>query len=257
MKCQDARKWISPYLDSELGQTKTFEVSEHLRVCPHCAGRFEAERRADELIRGKLEQDRMPAELWRRISRDLAAPSWMRVLRSRAGLALAASLVVSVMGVAFWRTGPREEARSGLVRTFFAESPASGPFVGKADDKVHAVTTLRESLGLQFVTDLIAASSEHMGLEIVDAVRRSDANGRSFIELRINCCGKPVLLALAQPTGGYLPDPLQDLSQDKDGRVGTDGEMNVAAWKIGDVQAVAVSRHPVQHIVGMLRPART
>ncbi len=257
MKCQDARKWMSPYLDSELGQTKTFEVSEHLRVCPPCAARFESERQADELIRARLERDRMPAELWRRISRDLAAPRWMRVLRSRAGLALAASILVSVMGVAIWRTGLRDEARPTLVRTFVAESPSNGPFVGEADDKVRAVKTLRESFGLQFVTNLIAASSEHTSLEIVDAVRRSDASGRSFIELHLNCCGKPVLLALARPARGDLPDPLRDLSHGRDRWTGRNGAMNVAAWKIGDVQAVAVSRHPVQHVVGTLRPAKT
>ena len=40
MKCHDARKWISPYIDSELDPTKTFELSQHLENCESCKTRF-------------------------------------------------------------------------------------------------------------------------------------------------------------------------------------------------------------------------
>ena len=43
MNCKEARRWMSPYIDSELGKTKTFEISEHLRYCPACAERFAAD----------------------------------------------------------------------------------------------------------------------------------------------------------------------------------------------------------------------
>ena len=54
MNCQEARRFISPYLDSELGQTKTFEVSEHLSECESCRRRFEQERSAQIKTYGDL-----------------------------------------------------------------------------------------------------------------------------------------------------------------------------------------------------------
>lgn len=43
MKCQQAHVFLSPYLDSELDSTTTYEVSRHLEGCPDCAQLFGAE----------------------------------------------------------------------------------------------------------------------------------------------------------------------------------------------------------------------
>ena len=82
MNCRDVRRWISPYLDSELDQTKTFEISEHLRVCEACAERFEKERRVDSLLVERLEA--APQLDWNPITR--------RVLGGRRRIAWAAGL---------------------------------------------------------------------------------------------------------------------------------------------------------------------
>jgi len=50
MKCQDARRLLSPYLDSELSGQEAFGVSRHLEQCVACARRFEAEERLEHAI---------------------------------------------------------------------------------------------------------------------------------------------------------------------------------------------------------------
>ena len=50
MKCQQARIYLSPYLDSELDPTTTYEVSRHLESCPDCARLFAAEEDLERAI---------------------------------------------------------------------------------------------------------------------------------------------------------------------------------------------------------------
>lgn len=57
MKCQQAHVFLSPYLDSELDPTTTYEVSRHLEGCPDCAQLFGAE---EVLERTIGEQLRLP-----------------------------------------------------------------------------------------------------------------------------------------------------------------------------------------------------
>ena len=76
MNCKAVRKWMSPYLDSELDRPITFEVSEHLQDCSECAARFDAERRVDDTIRSQIERATMPAELWARVKDEVSRDSW-------------------------------------------------------------------------------------------------------------------------------------------------------------------------------------
>lgn len=50
MKCQQARIYLSPYLDSELDPTTTYEVSRHLEGCADCAQIFKAEEKLERAI---------------------------------------------------------------------------------------------------------------------------------------------------------------------------------------------------------------
>ena len=128
MNCHEARKWFSPYLDSELGHTKTFEVSEHLRRCDECRQRFEAERRTERLMTRKLDDGAMPAALWERIKRDVNTAPWRRMLRANTGLALAASLAfVVILGALVWPTAEGDPSPAILQR-FVAERPAEKSF---------------------------------------------------------------------------------------------------------------------------------
>ncbi len=54
MKCSEARRYASPYLDSDLDDTTTFDVSRHLEGCPACARWFEAQERVEKAIVASL-----------------------------------------------------------------------------------------------------------------------------------------------------------------------------------------------------------
>lgn len=54
MKCQQARIFLSPYLDSEFDPTTTYEVSRHLQSCTDCAQIFAAEEALERAIGERL-----------------------------------------------------------------------------------------------------------------------------------------------------------------------------------------------------------
>lgn len=54
MKCRQVRVYLSPYLDSELDPTTTYEVSRHLELCPGCAALFQAEGELERAIAERL-----------------------------------------------------------------------------------------------------------------------------------------------------------------------------------------------------------
>ena len=56
MKCRDALRHLSPYIDSELDATRTYEISRHLIACPTCSKRFEEEETLERAIAERLRE---------------------------------------------------------------------------------------------------------------------------------------------------------------------------------------------------------
>src|SRR6516162_5587369 len=80
MKCEEASRFLSPYLDSELDPKTSFEISAHCDQCPFCRDRFDAERRIERSLAVELKKsEARDAELWRQAR--------ARVLRPRGGRA--------------------------------------------------------------------------------------------------------------------------------------------------------------------------
>lgn len=50
MRCEDARRFLGPYLDSELDPKTNLEIARHLEGCDGCRERFDAERRLERSI---------------------------------------------------------------------------------------------------------------------------------------------------------------------------------------------------------------
>lgn len=257
MGCNETRKWLSPYLDSELGHTKTFEVSEHLRACTACAVRFDEERRADEMMRIKLAAVCVPAELWSQVTQAVMTPLWVRRLRSRSGLAIAACLLLSMVFLGVFRGGREVQYRPWVARRFVAEKPVSRPFPFVPSD----ATSVRKALESQYGLKLAmwkALSHGHHDLELVSATPRKDSAGRAYLVVRLNCCNEPVLLVLARPQSGTWPASLRDVSINPGStNEGLVRDLHVAARDIDGVRVVAVGRHAVGHIVESLIPFST
>ncbi len=264
MNCKEARKWLSPYLDSELGSTKTFEVSEHLRHCPGCTTRFNAERRADDMIQTSLRPPAMPAELWSTVSRDVATPFWFRTFPLRfgaVGLALAACLAIVYVGTAVLQPRQQPETPPWLVSRLLGETAGEPdlsddlqPLKGPSVDSDRAA----ELLQTQYQLELVTAAAEPHDLHLISASQRTDEAGREYLEVRLKCCGQPVLLALTRSTDGKLPSVFSDLppTPAQGERQILDG-VHIASRDVGDLRAIVASRHVVGHIVENLRLLET
>jgi len=101
MKCQQARIYLSPYLDSELDPTTTYEVSRHLETCSACADLFAAEEELERAIRARLRRPRGDEEevIERALSRAFALRTRLSSWR---GVFAAASLLL-VLGLFAYR----------------------------------------------------------------------------------------------------------------------------------------------------------
>ena len=108
--CQKIEPLVTPFVDGELPDTDRRTIEEHLRVCPPCHSRVEAERQVHELIRARVPvlnkaaaPDALHAKCWQ-IARlepqgdGRAAAARAPLPRRLAPYALAASLVVGVGG---------------------------------------------------------------------------------------------------------------------------------------------------------------
>ncbi len=109
MNCNKVRRYLSPYLDSELTPEVSFEMAQHLESCAECGRRVEGEQRLEQLIRASL--GRMLPEDGRAWDRALAgivgAPA--RRLGLYGGMAAAASLAALILFVT-WRSRGESEA---------------------------------------------------------------------------------------------------------------------------------------------------
>jgi len=252
MNCKESRKWMSPYLDSELGATKTFEVGAHLGDCPECKFRFESERKVDDLVRSRLQKDVMPTELWERISRTVSEPKWVRQLRSPRTLALAACLAMAVLGTVLIPSRPSTVESPGLVQSLLVSAPDNVPFADADMDRIDIMRLLNERFDGEFTLATASERRDGHRLEFIEAVDRTDDNGRAYVELRLNCCGRPVLMALARRGVDGLPSVFSNAPLN--GAISTteiDG-VHVATKDFGGIIAVVASRHPVEQIASGL-----
>ena len=214
MTCRDCRRWWSPYLDSELDATKTFEVSEHLRMCDSCRVRFEREARVDGLIKARLGAgDEMPDAMWARICEDVRRPRRPVFRVGGRGLAMAASVVLLVSaGGLYWRN---RDARRAVSTPPIAKQTYTGPTRSVADllrEATPRLAAFDQPVGSDFAgrldglcRNLLGASvtlnpTNHPGhdVQLIDVRQRTDDAGTRYVELRVNCCGKPVLLAMSE-----------------------------------------------------------
>lgn len=253
MKCNEARRFMSPYLDSELGSTKTFEVSDHLQHCPECERRFNSERAVDDLMRRRLEHDPMPAELWSRISQNVTTPLWVRRLRSGPALALAAAIVLAFVGTTMVLQSPPAPELPWVVSVLKDSAPGNQPFVGTSASLAAAKETLRADYGLRFASTVGSHSTGLHHLALVSVSKHIDAMGREFAEVRLNCCGNPVVLVLARPTEGRWPQPLNAADTADAARFMDTAGLRVATRQLPGVRAIAVGHHPVGDVLASLQ----
>jgi anti-sigma factor RsiW len=86
LPCQDCEKYLEVYLDYELGVKESLDVEEHLRDCPACTSRAEAERWVRQFVHQHARMDALPEgtklQIIRQAMSPLAAPGWWKGLRA-------------------------------------------------------------------------------------------------------------------------------------------------------------------------------
>ncbi len=257
MTCDQCRRWWSPYLDSELDASKTFEVSEHLRVCECCRSRFEGEKDLDQWMRDTLRSGggadgaggdvAMPSPLWTKLQADIrqeaisnqettgsnqetiggrpggGRPGRLRIVGWFRPLMMAASIaIVTVVGVFVWDRPQVSDVASPNVGELLQVIPASQSMAGllqqatpdmtmfkastfkaSADDDVEdASADFRAQLDLISLRVLgariefeLPKENRHK-VDLVGVYERRDEAGNAYVEVRLNCCGNPTILAL-------------------------------------------------------------
>ncbi len=106
MKCEDVRRYVGPYLDSELDPRTSFEVARHLEGCAGCRARFDSEgvlerALAKELARTEPGDDATWERALRRAGGPRSGRPWIS-LGSSWRWAAAASGVLAAAAVLVW-----------------------------------------------------------------------------------------------------------------------------------------------------------
>jgi hypothetical protein len=106
MRCHETRKFLGPYLDSELDAKTSLEIQQHLDSCLDCARVFAAEEKLDARIFRGLRQGQRTAELWDSIESRIKPRrfAWVTVAIP------AAACMVAVVGFVWWKTHRLEVA---------------------------------------------------------------------------------------------------------------------------------------------------
>lgn len=253
MNCKQVRRLISPYLDSELSRSETFEVCEHLRQCPDCAARFEQERAAEALIRERLLETRMPDPLWNGIRRNLTHRGPLHFSRHAWTLATAASLLLVAVGVMIWQARDTAANLPPVIREYqtVAARTNAAAAAGGVDQ---LASVLRRTFGGDVTFQMPEHVTGHRALRLAGAETHYDAQGRKYVEARLVCCGQPVLLVLGELRDGP-PEILRDLPLEKpDVEENFDG-VRVHTRAGARLAAAVVSRHPIWHIASGIRLA--
>ena len=117
MKCQEVRRYLSPYLDSALEATTTYDISRHLERCAACARVFRDEEQLDRAVFARLRDPDGddPALFERALARALPPPR--APYRLAAALLATAALVAAVAGLGSWLArGDRSPDVQDLIR---------------------------------------------------------------------------------------------------------------------------------------------
>ena len=256
MNCRDTRRWMSPYLDSELGKTKTFEISEHLRQCAPCAERFEREGHVDGLLAHRLRQT--PGLDWDQVLRTATRKS--RVFRpfqlSALGLAACLALVMWIARPAANDDATRLDNWIAIALTDAA--PDSMPFRRVSDASVELAALARSTLGVDLTMQLPTEILRRHAVELVSVHRRTTVDNTPYLEVRLNCCGEPVLLAVAvRENAGWLGAATSEFALGAVQSRTLASGVNVAAWSDDAIVVLAASHHPIDGLVPAFRGTRS
>ncbi len=211
-ECRNCRELLSAYLDSELDPQSSLEISERLRKFERCRDCFAREKFLDDWMRVKLAERGMPEEMWQQLCEQVhepAARSRLASFRSLVAVAAVVVLVVAAVGYRQYVTSSDEAGIAGERRQTMAEllSAAAPQLVAFRDPAAeNALERLRE-VSREVLGVTVSLELNNLGRHQVDIIGVSegtDAGGRKYLELRLNCCHHPVIVAIGKCGGSAV-----------------------------------------------------
>lgn len=169
-------------------------------------------------------------------------------------MGIAAALAITT--VLYWTNTASPVTTPRIVSEFVTTVPDNQAFATSVDPSavMESVSNLLgREFGLQLPMPGDLPNGDHVSFDLVSANLRWDCEGREYVEVRLNCCGEPVLLAFARDMGGVLPHPFDGLPLYDELKEREHDGVRVAARPIAGGLAVIASRHPVAHILDGLR----
>ncbi len=263
MRCQEARKWISPYLDSELDPTKTFEVSQHLESCAPCRARFQKEGRADEMIGAALRREESFVN-WPAIERQILTPARRIIpIKPKWLLAAAACIAFVLISLGNW-PGSTVAAHPAqwAVDELHTLSPNCRPFPEGRGCTPHQINEIAAAaLDCRLGIPIIDGRLANHPVTLIQRDRRTCDAGTDRVEILLNCCGKPVLLIVGKCSQrGIMKDiaaALENAGGNYSDRCSSQNtKYHVRAIKKGEYIVLAVSTHEVDHLVAGVAPTQ-
>ncbi len=224
MRCEEARKYVSPYLDSELGGKTSFEIVRHLETCSSCRARFEAEEVVEKRIASVLRQPNAgDEELWQRALEKALRRPRRPVARVIAAIAAALLLALGVWRIAGSRTADLVEL---LRKDYLAAGQKAERLDVASSDPDRVSRFFRERMNMAVTIPAVTRMELQGG-------RACSLNGVPTVFILYRCDREPVSLCvfseseLARFTNGPSPgNPRVDESSAvvvvvvcKDGRV--------------------------------------
>jgi hypothetical protein len=205
--CNECRKHWGLMADGEIDVVAQAAVHAHLRECSACATYFARERAFEEGLRAKLSATYMPDEMWDDLETRVRANRRVRRLPLVWPVALAASIMLAALVSLFvmdsrkapapdGTTVPVELASASMVDLLQKATPELVRFQAPAQSDV--ATSLDALSKRMFGREVFLDAAEAHGhpLELISVREAADADGNAYLEVRVNCCGRPVLLAL-------------------------------------------------------------
>ena len=137
MKCNEARRLVRLYLDSELDAKTSLEVEKHIESCDECAGLFEAEKKFDARIYDALNQGGRTAALWAAAEAPIE-PARPFFTWPKFAFATAAAAVALVAVVYFHASATSLELANaaGECHNAYVEGITSPEFTGDVPEKI-------------------------------------------------------------------------------------------------------------------------
>lgn len=228
--CHRIDALVTPYVDGELDAADRDVVDRHVRLCPPCRSRLDAERAVHDALdarRSALTMERAPAALASRCAALAAAGPAARRWRLPP-LALAATLVLAVAGALLYVA---TESSNRLMAAELTADHVKCFMVNEVLETHHDARQVAASMEARFDWDVhLPPHPEEMGLELVGSRPCLYAEGR-IAHIMYRYRGRPVSVFMLPNTA--RPDETIEVMGHE-----------AAIWSVGDRTFVLIAQEP-------------